>query len=132
MAVYGHPNDYALIPTDTVTTVIVQEQRAVLNTTTIQASGGDAMHSWAVEVLIIVARGEVPYPSAESAANDIAANDYEINITAVLLAADLPDALYLNAITSSIGWLQWENSGGRHKPVYTVRVMLPVSQEITF
>ena len=116
---YIYPDNFATIPTKTVPICIVQEMRAISNTTTLVGSGY-ALHNWNVEILIIVARDTAAYPSRQSAANDILANDYEMMLIAELLAAELPDVILTHVINSVVGWFQWESGAGQHDPVWEV------------
>jgi hypothetical protein len=124
-----YPAEYQYIPKDQEPIAIVEELRAVQNTTTLVASGY-AMSNWTASILVIVARGLAEYPSETSAKNDMLLRAFEQEIIRALLYANLSEALLTDSIQSMSGWFQWEQPGGGHEPVWAVRVLLPVSQEV--
>ena len=128
---YIYPDDMADIPQAAVPVAIVQEQRGINNSTTVIGSGC-AVHNWTVEVIIAVSRGATPYPSTNSAAQDVAVGTYEYDLLAALLAADLSDVINTDNIVSGVGWLQWEVANGDHAPMWAVRALLSVAQELNF
>lgn len=131
-ATYIYPDDYATIPKTGVVSCIVQEQRAINNNTSIQASTL-GVHSWNVEILAIIARGgRVAYPSPESAAQDVLANDYELALLTALIGADFSNAVNNQNIVSNIGWSQWENTRSKNEGVYAVQILMNVQQMIDF
>ena len=128
LPVKQYPADVATI-SSTLPVVIVQEMRARTNTAAILASG-TAVLEWTVEVLAIVAWGRTVYPSADSAANDILANDYEQTIVSALLDAQLPNAVQNQRIMSTVGEYQWMATNNKLDAVWAVQVLLPVEQII--
>ena len=131
-AAYIYPDDYITIPKEGEPVCIIQEQRAVNNNTVIQASKF-GIHSWNVEILVIIARGgRVKYPSPESAAQDLLANGYEKSLLSALIGADFTDAINNQNIVSNIGWYQWENTRGKNEGAYTLQILMNVHQMIDF
>ncbi len=126
-----YPAEYEYIPADKEPIAIIEELRVVQNTTELIASQC-ATSAWTVSILVIVARGLAEYPSALSAKNDMLLGSFEQEIIAVLLTENFTEAILMDSITSMSGWFQWEKPGGDHEPVWAVRILLPISQEINF
>ena len=131
VGVYVYPDEYDAIPANAEPVAIVEELRAIANSTSVIASGC-AISNWQASILIIVARGIAQYPSKETAVNDILAGNFEQLAVTALLGASLPDSVLVADMVSSNSWFQWEKSGGDHEPVWAVRVLVPIAQEIYF
>ena len=129
---YVYPDDYATIPKEGVPICIVQEQRSVNNTTNLQASLL-GVHSWNVEILVLVARGgRVRYPSEKSAEQDVLANEYEQTLLTTLIGAKFSDSINNENFISNIGWYQWDNTRNKNEGVYAVQILMNVQQLIEF
>ncbi len=126
-----YPEDINTIPFNIEPVCIVQELRATNNTTSVAASFCGT-HNWNVEMLVIVGRGEVQYPSLESATFDILANDYELAFLTALVGAKFSDSVNNQDIITNIGWYQWEKARKEHEDVYALQVLLNITQFIDF